>query len=266
LINRRLIVRLRRQYELVEHYFREFQNRVLSGGDRFSLERLGQLVIQSLLDLAAMLAVSEAGRKPETYRELALWLSRKLNLSEELSRFLMGLAGFRNILVHGYAEIDVSMEMETFREIVNKLPAVLNRLRDVVDNDPGPGLVTDALGRVFVKHGVKYAFLFGSRARAGAGRDYDIAVVFERRPSNALELGLLIVDLAEALGVHEDLIDLVDLDAAPLNIVKTVINEGRVLLGSDEALDYLWRKYLAYLDANEMERLIAQRGGKETRT
>jgi len=171
LINRRLIVRLRRQYELVEHYFREFQNRVLSGGDRFSLERLGQLIIQSLLDLAAMLAVSEAGKKPETYRELALWLSRKLNLSEELSRFLMGLAGFRNILVHGYAEIDVSMEMETFREIVNKLPAVLNRLRDVVDNDPGPGLVTDALGRVFVKHGVKYAFLFGSRARAGAGRD-----------------------------------------------------------------------------------------------
>jgi len=79
-------VRLRRQYELVEHYFREFQNRVLSGGDRFSLERLGQLVIQSLLDLAAMLAVSEVGRKPETYRELALWLSRKLNLSEELSR------------------------------------------------------------------------------------------------------------------------------------------------------------------------------------
>jgi len=58
----------------------------------------------------------------------------------------------------------------------------------------------------------------------------------------------------------------VDLDAAPLNIVKTVIDEGRVLLGGDEALDHLWRKYLAYLDANEMERLIAQRGGKETRT
>jgi hypothetical protein len=30
--------------------------------------------------------------------------------------------------------------------------------------------------------------------------------------------------------------------------------------------DHVWRKYLAYLDANEMERLIAQRGGKETRT
>jgi len=257
LINRRLIVRLRRQHEFVEYYFREFQSRVLSGGDRFSLERLGQLVIQSLLDLAAMLAVNEIGRKPETYRELALWLSRKLNLGEEFGRFLVGLAGFRNLLVHGYVEIDVSIEMETFREMIDKLPAALNKLRDVVDNDPSPGTGSDALGSVFVKHGVKYAFLFGSRARAGAGRDYDIAVVFERRPNNALELGLLIVDLAEALGVHEDLIDLVDLDSAPLTIVKTVIDEGRVLRGGDEALDYLWRKYLAYLDANEIEHLIA---------
>jgi len=77
-----------------------------------------------LLDLAAMLAINEVGRKPETYRELALWLSRKLNLSEELGKLLVSLAGFRNMLVHGYAEIDVSMEMETFREIVNKLPAI----------------------------------------------------------------------------------------------------------------------------------------------
>jgi uncharacterized protein YutE (UPF0331/DUF86 family) len=34
-----------------------------------------------LLDLAAFLAVREAGRKPETYHELALWLSRKLGLT-----------------------------------------------------------------------------------------------------------------------------------------------------------------------------------------
>ena len=250
-------MRLRRQYGFLEYYFREFQNRVLGGSDRFSLERLGQLVIQSLLDLAAMLAVNEVGKKPETYRELALWLSRKLNLGEEFSRFLVGLAGFRNVLVHGYAEIDVSMEMAAFREMVNKLPPILNRLRDVIGNDPSPNLSVDALRDVFMKHGVKYAFLFGSRARVGTGRDYDVAVVFERGPNNALELGLLIVDLAEALGVHEDLIDLVDLESAPLGLVKTVIDEGRVLWGGDEALDYLWRRYLMYLDANDMEELIS---------
>jgi uncharacterized protein YutE (UPF0331/DUF86 family) len=60
---------------------------------RFSAERLAQLVIQYLLDLAAMLAVREAGKKPDTYRELSLWFSRKLSLYDESAKFLVGLAG-----------------------------------------------------------------------------------------------------------------------------------------------------------------------------
>jgi uncharacterized protein YutE (UPF0331/DUF86 family) len=164
---------------MVEARTINLRERVLSGGDRFSLERLGQLVIQSLLDLAAMLAVNEVGRRPETYREVALWLSRKLNLSDELVRFLVGLAGLRKILVHGYAEINVSMETAAFREMIDKLPGVLDRLKGVAGSDPDLNLV-DAVRDVFVRHGVRYAFPFGSRARAGVDRDYDIAVVFER--------------------------------------------------------------------------------------
>ncbi|WP_162270100.1 hypothetical protein [Caldivirga sp. MU80] len=44
--------------------------------------------------------------------------------------------GFRNVLVHGYVEINVSMEIITFRETVNALPAILSGLRSVVGNDP----------------------------------------------------------------------------------------------------------------------------------
>jgi hypothetical protein len=62
---------------------------------------------------------------------------------------------------------------------------------------------------------------------------------------------LLVADLAEALGVHEDLIDLVDLDSAPFSLARTVIDEGRTLWGGDKALDYLWLRYPAYLDAND---------------
>ena len=77
-------------------------------------------------------------------------------------------------------------------------------------------------------------------------------MVFEKRPTSALELGFLVVELAEAVGVHEELIDLVDLDAAPLSLVKTIIDGGKLLYGDNEAFDYLWRKYLEYLDANEL--------------
>ena len=60
-------------------------------------------------------------------------------------------------------------------------------------------------------------------------------MVFEKRPTSALELGLLLVDLAEALGVHEEQIDLVDLDTALLSLVKTVVDEGKILYGDNEA-------------------------------
>jgi uncharacterized protein YutE (UPF0331/DUF86 family) len=46
--------------------------------------------------------------------------------------------GFRNVLVHGYVEINVSMEIITFREAVNALPAVLSGLRGVVGDDLKP--------------------------------------------------------------------------------------------------------------------------------
>ncbi|WP_243678376.1 DUF86 domain-containing protein [Vulcanisaeta distributa] len=46
-------------------------------------------------------------KKPETYGDgVADYLSNKPGLGEDLRRFLRGLAGFRNALIHGYAEID----------------------------------------------------------------------------------------------------------------------------------------------------------------
>lgn|GEM_PF-2278689 len=46
--------------------------------------------------------------------------------------------GFRNVLVHGYVEINVSMGIITFREVVDTLPAVLSGLRGVVGDDLKP--------------------------------------------------------------------------------------------------------------------------------
>ena len=208
-----------------------------------------------MLDLAAMLAVREAGRKPETYYELAFWLSRKLSLDDESAKFLVGLAGFRNILVHGYASIDESLEAVAFREIVEKLPHILDKLKSIVAGDPDPS-IKSAFRRVASKNILRYLFLFGSRTRGGFGRYSDLAVAFEKRLTIALELDLLVVDPEEALGVHEELIDLVDLDTAPLSLVKTVVDEGKMIYGDNEALDYLWRKYLEYLDANELSERI----------
>ena len=48
------------------------------------------------------------------------------------------MVGFRNVPVHGYVEIDVSMGIIAFREVVDALPAVLSGLRGVVGDDLKP--------------------------------------------------------------------------------------------------------------------------------
>ncbi|MCC6005863.1 MAG: nucleotidyltransferase domain-containing protein [Thermofilum sp.] len=149
-----------------------------------------------------------------------------------MTRFLVGLACFRNIFVYGYASIDESLQEATFKEIFEKLPYTFDKLKRNVAGDPDPS-IKSAFRRVASKHVLSYVFLFGSRARGGFGRYSDLAVAFKKKHSIALELDLLVVDPAKALGVHEELIDLVDLNNAPLRLVKTVVEEDKILYGDN---------------------------------
>ncbi|BDR92096.1 type VII toxin-antitoxin system HepT family RNase toxin [Vulcanisaeta souniana] len=250
-----MVMRLRRILDSLSRYFDEFRAMRRGGGSIYAVERLTQLTIQALLDLGAMLAVELRDRKPETYRDIADYLSNKLGLDEDLRKFLRGLAGFRNVLVHGYAEINRELEEEAFRDMEERLPLIIERLRNFISGtgDSGQMDIEELRARlkpVFERHGVRFALLFGSRARAGVGRDYDIAISADLR--SAIELGELIVDIAETLGVNEDLIDVVHLESAGAGILYSVINDGVVIHGDEEeAMNYLWRRYLELLNINE---------------
>jgi len=96
---------------------------------------------------------------------------------------------------------------------------------------------------------VEVAILFGSMARGEvAARDVDIAVKFSRR-AGLLDLGFIVSRVAEALGVSEDRIDLVDLDYASPILTFRVLSEGIVVKGSVEALRELAGKASLYPDA-----------------
>lgn len=236
--------------------FVEYRKR---GESVYAVERLAQLLVQSLLDLGAMIAVYTGGRKPETYRGIARFLSEILGGYRD---FLEGLAGFRNILVHGYATLDRKLEEEGFREIEENIFNLLEELKEYlrgVKADPPQDY--SRLKKVFEKHGVRYAVLFGSRARGRRGGDIDIAVsgLFK----NALQLGRLLVDLADALAVREDRIDLVHLESAPPSLLMTVLREGIIIYGDvDEALWELSKSYIELLDMNETLRLAETKAGK----
>ena len=238
-------MRVRRQLELFEGYLRDFQEFRERGESLYALERIAQLLIQSLLDLGAMLAVYLGRGKPETYRGIAEFISSLIG--EEHKTFLVELAGFRNLLVHGYARMDRRLEEEAFREMEERLPIVLDKLRGCIDADEIDPRELRGVEEVFRRYGVRYALLFGSRARGEPGRDYDIAVSVELK--SALEMGGLLMDLAEALGCPESSIDLIHIDSAPMGILYTLLNEGVIIYGDrEEAFADLSRRYIELLD------------------
>ena len=250
-------MRLKRQVELVERYAREFLGYRRRGESVYAVERLAQLLIQSLLDLGAMIAVYTSNPKLETYRGVAKLLTTIVG--GEYEEFLEEVASFRRALIHGCVAVDETLKERVFEELERKVPLVIGEVGKHLDST---SLSTPAgyecLREVFEEYDVRYAVLFGSRTREG--RDYDIAVSGEFR--SALELGGLLVDVAEALGVHEDLVDLVHIESAPLTLIYTIISEGVVIYGDpDEALWDLTKRYLEYLDMNETWAIVERLSG-----
>jgi len=246
-------LRVKRQLEQVKRYMNEFMEFRKRGEHAYACERSTQLLIQSLLDLGAMLSTFLGEAKSDTYRGIAKYLSGKLRLSAEEEGFLESLTGFRNILVHGYVVIDRKLEERAFSEIEGKLPKIVGRMGSLIDSlqvDPFEGEGLKRLASVFERHEIYYALLFGSTARGEAGRDYDIAV--SAKMGSALELGKLLVEVAEALNVHEDRVDLVLLEYAPKHLIHTIVLEGKVIYGNpEEAYLDLTKHYIEYLDINE---------------
>ena len=65
--------------------------------------------IQSAIDIATYIIAEKGLRKPSTYRETFEILEEGLVISEDLANDLSDLAGFRNILVHIYWELDMDV-------------------------------------------------------------------------------------------------------------------------------------------------------------
>lgn len=120
----------------------------------------------------------------------------------------------------------------------------------------------ERLSPIFRRYGVRYAFVFGSYARRGVGRDIDIAVSWDI--DNALMLGRLVIEISDALNVHEDKIDLIHIESTSKTLIKTIIIEGKLIYGDpEEAYMDLAKHYIEYLDVNETYRYIGKIVGKK---
>lgn len=84
------------QPELIETDVRE---------ERFVAHTL-QLAIQAAIDIASHIVSDQRLGEPETNRDLFRLAGHWIDLPEGLTDALQKMAGFRNILVHGYQTVD----------------------------------------------------------------------------------------------------------------------------------------------------------------
>jgi uncharacterized protein YutE (UPF0331/DUF86 family) len=93
----------------------------------WAVERGLQLCAQNSLDLATHLAVA-AGRDVPDYASAIDRLAELGVLPPELATRFRAVAGFRNVLVHGYLEVDVDLVARVLAERLDDFAAFAERV------------------------------------------------------------------------------------------------------------------------------------------
>ena len=74
---------------------------------RGAVERYIEVALECMIDIGEMIISKEKLKRPDTYREVFLLLGEHAILPDDFAKDLALAAGFRNVLVHMYAKIDV---------------------------------------------------------------------------------------------------------------------------------------------------------------
>lgn len=93
------------------------------------VEHTLQIAIQAALDVASHIVSDERLGEPETNRELFDLLVRGDRLPEQLASSLRDMAGFRNVLVHGYQEVDLGIVEDVLAHHLDDLLAFVAAAR-----------------------------------------------------------------------------------------------------------------------------------------
>ncbi|EKD57041.1 MAG: hypothetical protein ACD_58C00017G0007 [uncultured bacterium] len=80
------------------------------------IERYLQLALEAVLDISDQIIAQEGLRKPEEYKDNILILAEKNIIPKQFALDFSKSAGFRNILVHAYLEIDPKKVYQHFQE------------------------------------------------------------------------------------------------------------------------------------------------------
>ena len=222
---------------------------------RGAVERYLHLTIEALIDIGFRICSLIGLKKPERYRDIAHILASSQVLSFEKAKKLELWIGFRNILVHAYAKINVSEVFDALNSI-DELENIIHELREGIELkgiDPevlqgNNGVIPRILSVLHRKEYIVFAYLFGSRAKGTATKKSDIDIaIYAIRHLNWREVVELIHELED---VTKRRVDLVVLNNAPLLLAYEIILNNKVILDRDpeKRINYEVKILHKYLD------------------
>lgn len=88
-----------------------------------------QLAIQTALDVASHVVSEERLGEPRTSREIFALLERGGWIDRDSSEALQNMAGFRNVLVHGYDDVDLGIVVDVVQNHLGDLEAFVLAVR-----------------------------------------------------------------------------------------------------------------------------------------
>jgi uncharacterized protein YutE (UPF0331/DUF86 family) len=80
------------------------------------IERTLQMAIEACLDVASHVLSDRKLRPPSTYAETFEVLAQAGLMSPDLSRVMIEMTGFRNVIVHEYTRIDAELVVRILKE------------------------------------------------------------------------------------------------------------------------------------------------------
>lgn len=100
--------------------------------ERRFVEHTLQVAIQAALDVASHIVSDRRLGEPRTNRELFDLLHRDSWIDERLTATLRNMAGFRNVLVHGYDDVDLRVVHDVLESHLGDLTAFIDAVRSRV--------------------------------------------------------------------------------------------------------------------------------------
>ena len=97
--------------------------------ERRFVEHTLQIAIQGALDVASHIVSDERLGEPRTNKEMFDLLARAGWLPEALGRTLRSIVGFRNIVVHGYTDVDPAIVRDVVEHHLGDLDEFVAAIR-----------------------------------------------------------------------------------------------------------------------------------------